>query len=565
MRKPTLIALILVPTIIFFGLYFSPQSDPLWQVPFVHFYVVSYASLVALVVASFVATGVGVRGDLRAHAVAMSFVAMAAVFTIHGGTTPGVITGVNQVVGWAARLSLTAGAIPMSIATSRWAADMRNLSRQQIQRLWLVFGIAYGVFLLVSFGFPQVLQFLTNLQIATVQVASLVLALFTGGLFAWSAWRAWLIYQQEPRRLTFVLTFCLPWLVLAQVSQYIGVLWQASWWMYHALMMGAFVVCMGALVMDYEEILRFNAARYFTAIGVILGVPLVGLVAETAVSVTGNDAVRWPLFFVTLAMLSTLFSALLLVVQRAGNIMDERQQALLREKQWRTDFTNLIVHDLKSPLTVIITGSDLVLNPAVGHLSEQQVRHVERVRRGGKEMLDMIDNLLDVEKLEAGALRLQPDIVNIDQLLAGVVDNAQPVAEAYEINVDYHNAIVLPEVRLDAGIIKRVLENLLMNAIKFTPRGGHIWLDAMPTRSDLTISISDTGPGVPPDERGRIFEKFVQLQGMERRGAGLGLAFCKLAVEAHGGHIWVDEANGGGSRFNFSIPIMVTSGAKARR
>lgn len=542
--------LVIGPVLIFLGLRLSPTRDAMWDLPIFHFYIVSYTSLVALVVASFVLAGVGVEGSRQAMLVAMAFVSMAAIFFIHGISTPGVlIPGFNQAVGWSARLSLSVGAGFIALGMRDLPSESERDVLAHPQRLWLVLAVAYVAYIGLVYGLPGPLE-----RLAQSAVVSAGLALVTAGLFVWGAWRAWTFYRQEPRRLTLALGLALPWLALAQISQYAAPLWAASWWMYHVLMLAAFVITMAALVMDYEQILDFRIVRYFTALGVVIGVPIVVLLGEAAVRVAGVEAVRWPMSGIAGVLLTGLFLALLIVVRRAGRILDERAAALEAEKQWRADFTNLIVHDLKAPLTVIHTGLGIVMSGQAGEVSDRLRDRLDRVRRGGQEMLSLIDNLLDVERLEAGALRLMPEEVDLVRLLHGSANHMAELAEAYDIDIKVILPFNLPPIQADRALLQRVLQNLLSNALKFTPRSGRIQVEAMPTSKEVTISVTDTGPGVPPAQREHIFNKFVQVQGIERRGAGLGLAFCKLAVEAHGGRIWVEDGPEGGSRFAFSLP-----------
>lgn len=550
--------LLVGPILLFITLRLNPAWDPSWSLPIFHFYIVTYTSLVALVVASFVLAGVGLVGDERALLVAIGFVSVAGLFVVHGISTPGVlIPNFNQAVGWSARLSLTAGAIFVALGLRDLSPEIKPSRLQSPAWVWVGLALAFALYNLVIFGFPRLFEVL-----AQIQIISTTIALFTAALFLWAAARAWMLYERNKRRMPLALGFALPWLALAQISQYAAPLWMASWWLYHILMLAAFVITMVALVLDYEEVRDFQLPRYFVALSVVVGVPVIGLLSEVAVRLGSSEGLRWPMFGFSLVGLAILFVILLTVVRRAGRILNERADALEEEKHWRADFTNLVVHDLKAPLTVIMASAGVLNSEQVGEISPMQRPHLERVRRSVQEIQGMIDNLLDVEKLEAGALRLTPGPVDVGEMLRESTDEMRALADAYDIQLELTLPFNLPSsMEADETLLKRVMQNLLSNSIKFTPSGGHILIEAVPTSRELTVSVIDDGPGVPPDQRERIFEKFVQVQGLERRGAGLGLAYCKLAVEVHGGHIWVEDATGGGSRFSFTLPINHQNGA----
>jgi two-component system, NtrC family, sensor histidine kinase KinB len=312
---------------------------------------------------------------------------------------------------------------------------------------------------------------------------------------------------------------------------------------------------MGALVIEYEQIRNFKVTRYFTALSVILGVPLMALLSEATVRLSGTEAARGPMFGFSFLTILLLFIVLLIVVRRAEAILTERTLALEEQKQWRTDFTNLLVHDLKNPLSVVSVTLSLILSGRLDKVPDGQKGRLERAQRSTKEALDLVDNLLDIEKLEVGALRLVPTSSDLPALLNTSIESVRSLAEVFDIQLTASIADNLPTLKLDQALVQRVVQNLLTNAIKFTPQQGSIQLETKTNGQSVLVSVVDTGPGVPPEQRERIFDKFVQLQGTERRGAGLGLTFCKLAVEAHGGRIWVEESPTGGSCFTFSLQL----------
>jgi two-component system sensor histidine kinase/response regulator len=218
----------------------------------------------------------------------------------------------------------------------------------------------------------------------------------------------------------------------------------------------------------------------------------------------------------------------------------------------RDDMRNMIIHDLRTPLTALIVGVEMLEQDA--SLDEMQHELVTIAVGGGKTLLGMINDLLDVEKMEAGSTQLQYEELSADALVAHALDQVSSLA------LDGHNTLIteiasgLPAFAGDRNKLSRTLVNLIGNAIKFT-QGGTVTI-AVTQEDDQTIrfSIRDTGEGIPSDAFERIFEKFGQLDS-RRVGTGLGLAFCKLAVEAHGGRIQVESTPGLGSTFSFTIPL----------
>ena len=233
----------------------------------------------------------------------------------------------------------------------------------------------------------------------------------------------------------------------------------------------------------------------------------------------------------------------------------------LREAEsLREDLTNMLVHDLKSP----IVSAGMALN-ALRRLSNTQGERSPREKEMLQIALDnyqrldfMVQNLLDVARTEGGQLPLTVAAANVTEVLRRAVSEVAPRAHtaSIELREDYQQTPVVALV--DADKLRRVVNNLLDNAIKFTPAGGYIEVAAKPDGEEALITVRDTGEGIPEDLHDRIFEKFTQAPGAQRghrRSVGLGLTFCKLAVEAHGGRIWVENAPEGGSAFALALPL----------
>lgn len=231
----------------------------------------------------------------------------------------------------------------------------------------------------------------------------------------------------------------------------------------------------------------------------------------------------------------------------------------LRESErLRTNLTDMLVHDLRNPLTALMGWLDIFRATMGEETEDERFRLLENARRSGHVTLGLVGELLDISKMEAGKLipKFQP--VDICQLISDSIDSMRALIEIEDLKVTLDLGADVATVSCDKQLISRVMTNLISNAIKHTPAGGTITLQARRGQNDVVvISVADTGGGIPPEYRRRIFEKFGQVEqpGRERRGTGLGLTFCRMAVEAHGGDIWVESQIGQGSTFYFTLPV----------
>lgn len=233
--------------------------------------------------------------------------------------------------------------------------------------------------------------------------------------------------------------------------------------------------------------------------------------------------------------------------------VQENYSRLQVVEKLRDDMRNMIVHDLRTPLTAVIVGVDmLALN---GGLTETQQEMVAIAASSSKTLLGMINDLLDVEKMESGATALNYESLSADVLIAGVAKQVAVLAKEAEATLEIEVAADLPTFQGDEGKLARTLVNLTANAIRFTHRGTVTIIAERAGTDSLRFAVRDNGRGIPETSFEKIFEKFGQLDPRSKVGTGLGLAFCKLAVEAHGGQIAVQSTVGAGSTFSFTIPI----------
>jgi len=237
-------------------------------------------------------------------------------------------------------------------------------------------------------------------------------------------------------------------------------------------------------------------------------------------------------------------------------VADAERVQLAHDEALRRDLSAMIYHDLRNPVQNIqssLSGLARVLASL-----EKTVAHdlIDLAARSTQQMTRMIKALLDLERLEGGRAIIQRKPSNILDLLNDAVDLVRALIHDAEQTVKIEVDSELPRLLIDADMIQRVVVNLVENAAKHTPSGGHIRVSAHMTEEGLRIAIGDTGSGIPPGLRDRIFDKFFRVRYQNAPvGFGLGLAFCRLAVEAHGGHIWVESEVDHGSTFAFVLPV----------
>jgi PAS domain S-box-containing protein len=227
-------------------------------------------------------------------------------------------------------------------------------------------------------------------------------------------------------------------------------------------------------------------------------------------------------------------------------------------EQMREDMRRTMIHDLRNPLTSIATSLDVLADEAET-LQADQLKLLQIARRNSQRMMNLINEILDVNRLESGQMPLNLHTWLLAELVADVLQVQQVLAQDKDITLESCMPADLPPVHADESLIRRVLQNLIGNAIKFTPPGGRVTLTTdltmlISARPIVLISVHDTGPGISPELQTRLFQKFV-TGSHKGRGSGLGLAFCKLVVEAHDQQIWVDSMPGQGTIFTFTLPV----------
>jgi signal transduction histidine kinase len=250
----------------------------------------------------------------------------------------------------------------------------------------------------------------------------------------------------------------------------------------------------------------------------------------------------------------------------------QANMALFEMNRLKSDFLATMSHELRTPLNSIIGFSEILTGNE--KLSEKERRYAANIQTSGKMLLGLINDILDLAKIESGKMELHLEEFSIRDVIEGLLTMARPIAEKKSIELDVDIAAEVPVVYQDAGKIQQILYNLLSNAIKFTPEGGRVVVSAETSDTNLMLAVEDTGVGIAPEDRERIFEKFRQgasgLIGGETTltrqysGSGLGLSIVRELCHILGGEISLDSELGKGSTFTIRLPLRAQTGQQFR-
>ncbi len=250
-------------------------------------------------------------------------------------------------------------------------------------------------------------------------------------------------------------------------------------------------------------------------------------------------------------------SALAIQNARLFREIEEKSRQLEVASQHKSEFLANMSHELRTPLNAIIGFSEVLTERMFGELNEKQAEYLTDIHASGQHLLSLINDILDLSKIEAGRMDLELTDFHLptalDNALTLVRERATRRGVALHTNVDER----LDEVRADERKIRQVVLNLLSNAIKFTPEGGRIEVGAVPRDGFVEVLVSDTGVGIAPEDQEAVFEEFRQVGTVAKKaeGTGLGLTLCRKFIELHGGRVWVTSQVGVGSTFTFTIPV----------
>ena len=235
--------------------------------------------------------------------------------------------------------------------------------------------------------------------------------------------------------------------------------------------------------------------------------------------------------------------------------VNARLSALDRMKD---TFLSIITHELRTPMTAMIGLSENLEAGVYGALNETQTEALQKIIESGGRLQQLVNDLLDLSKMESGMMRLQREPLDPRALVEAVLYQLESLAEASAVRLINRVGYDLPEVNCDGQRVEQVLTNLISNALKFTPPAGTVTIAASAHEAFVIFTVTDTGCGIPKESQAHIFDKFIQLhpnRDDRTKGTGLGLTIVRHLVELHGGTVGVESERRQGSRFSFSLPV----------
>jgi two-component system, OmpR family, sensor kinase len=559
--------------------------------PLIHVLIAGSASALGMVLALFVLYVARQVFDARVYLVGLGFLTIASIFFIHAISTPDVLmTGRGLATGWSARISLAFGSIFFALSGLK-LSERSNRFLMRYARTWvlllLAFWLTYSLIflLLIPAAAQSTSQAQQNTSVNWPNIIRIVLPVIGLICYAFAIIQHYRSYRRSPWPCGLPIICGIALLGEALLTQQFSQTYAASFWLYHTQ---EFV---GFGVISYGGMLAYRRGE--TRSGLLEGLFLASTRIRIQVAYAqamdslvvmlsrGVEPTRSQLqdvqrrFGLSQTQVSVVERAALAVAHERRQRQElERLNATLRQlEQDKQQLMQMVVHDLKNPLTALIGFLEILrMEP----LTNEQTLLLEGALRSGKNLSSLASDLLDVSRAEEGRLDLNRDVFAPRELLTDCAAEMSAWLAQDGKTILIEALTDLPALNADPRLIRRVILNLLSNAIKHTPPGTQITMRASTSSAELPLSsaeaqaqapqtqnciifeVADTGPGIQPEHLDLIFKKFGRVNSecnSRQESTGLGLTFCRLAVEAHGGTIEVSSAVGQGTTFRVILPL----------
>jgi signal transduction histidine kinase len=625
------LALLALGPLVLLALRLFPNLDrSLLHDPLAHVVIVLSASIMGVILALLVLHVARRAHDARVFLVGMGFLSIASIFATHALATPSVLmSGRGFATSFSALLSLILGALFFALSGLSFSMPI-NRTIMRYARLWLVIyflcWLAYNwmVFVVIPAGATTTSND-TAIAAAANPTSTVIGAsaaehrdhydseadqyelpataapapasafdtLFAGlnrerlwiliiglGCYGFACYRQYLFYRRSPSRVGFALVCGIALFGEALVTQYLAQLYAVSFWLYHLQEFVGFGAISYAMLVGYRqgkddqsllESVFLASTRARMQAGYTKAVDaLITMLSQADQPIPATREALRARFDLTESQLQVVEGAAQAVARerRQRQELEHLNQALRELEEYKRQVTQMVVHDLKNPLTAL-TGYLQILKSSA--LEPNQHDLVKGALRSSKNLSGLISDLLDVSQIEEGRLDLEHSTFAVGALLQNCADELEGWLLQEDKAIEVETSLEPLMLSADQRLIRRVVLNLLSNAIKHTPPRTRIWLratassvQARPGAAEqahtrqVIIEVEDTGPGIPADQLEHIFERFGRSQGSTPNGrqtsTGLGLTFCRLVVEAHGGSISVASVVGTGTIFRVMLP-----------